>query len=178
MRIIGGKYRGKKLQSPADSAVRPTLDRVRETLFNILQFRVPECRFLDLFAGSGAIGIEAYSRGAREVVFVEKQKEHVRLLRNNLASVRAECLVLQEDAILACKHLQGSFDLIYLDPPYEAGLYLSALRAVAENGRLAEEGTVVCERLTAQPPSYEVPWHCRDSRKIGTVTLDFLEQIK
>ena len=149
MRIVAGTLRSRQLKSLKGLALRPTSDRLRETLFNILGTRVEGSRFLDLFAGSGAIGIEALSRGAVSAVFVENHSAAVRLIRANLASLRIESgarVVLAEvaAAIGTLEKLPDTaFDFIFLDPPYaEEKQYEGTLRAL-EKSLLAGESTIV-----------------------------------
>jgi 16S rRNA (guanine966-N2)-methyltransferase len=129
MRVIAGTFRSRQLKTLKGNALRPTSDRLRETLFNVLADRVPDSRFLDLFAGTGAVGIEALSRGAREAVFVENHAPAAALIRKNLASlqIRSGARVLPLDVLRGLEKLAAeptstatSFDLIYLDPPYAA----------------------------------------------------------
>ena len=129
MRVIAGTFRSRQLKTLKGNALRPTSDRLRETLFNVLADRVPDSRFLDLFAGTGAVGIEALSRGARESVFIENHAPAAVLIRKNLASlqIQAGARVLPLDVLRGLEKLAAepasattSFDLIYLDPPYAA----------------------------------------------------------
>lgn len=129
MRVIAGTFRSRQLSSLKGNALRPTSDRLRETLFNIIAERVPGSRFLDLFAGTGAVGIEALSRGAREAVFVENHRPAATLIRKNLSSldITSGARVLACDALRGLEKLAGEagvqiapFDLIFLDPPYSA----------------------------------------------------------
>ena len=129
MRIIAGKFRSRQLKSLKGLALRPTSDRLRESLFNVLAERIPGCRFLDLFAGTGAVGIEALSRGAAEVVFIENHAPAAALIQKNLDSlgVRGCARILKLDALrglqrLAAEHTpaSGPFHFVFLDPPYAA----------------------------------------------------------
>mgnify|MGYP005764562495 FL=1 len=145
MRIITGSHRGKKLITLEGEQVRPTTDRVKESLFNILQFQLEGRRFLDLFAGSGQIGIEALSRGAAQAVFVDASKESVRVVEKNLASTglgdRAKVVTADFAAYLrACR---DRFDVAFLDPPYRTGLLEQALPLVAEV--MNPGGVILCE---------------------------------
>src|SRR5881392_796168 len=121
MRVIAGEYGGRRLQTPAGLDTRPTSDRVREALFSILGERVADARVLDLFAGSGALGLEALSRGAAEATFVDSAPAAIRALRENLAALAAEAELRREDAL---RFLDGAararrhYDLVFLDPPY------------------------------------------------------------
>ena len=149
MRIVAGTFRSRQLKSLKGLALRPTSDRLRETLFNILGARVEGSRFLDLFAGTGAIGIEAISRGAVSAVFVENHSAAVRLIRANLASLRIEsgAHVIATQVAAAIRTLErvpdAVFDFIFLDPPYaEEKEYEGTLRAL-EKSLLAGESTIV-----------------------------------
>jgi len=152
-RILAGGARGRRLKTPAGSGTRPTGARVRQTLFDILAPRLPGARVLDAFAGSGAIGLEALSRGASVVVFVETSGPAVAAIRGNagaLAASGGEVLVFRQDARVALPALaaQGRrFDVVYLDPPYESDLYQAALEAVDASGLLADGGVVVAEHF-------------------------------
>jgi 16S rRNA (guanine(966)-N(2))-methyltransferase RsmD len=149
MRIIGGTLRSRRLQAPAGLATRPTSDRLRETLFNVLAPRIEGARFLDLFAGSGAVGLEALSRGAAHVDFVERSPAALAVLRENLASLGISTGVLVHagsvDPILRRMRSDTPFDLVFLDPPYDAadsyettlGLLGGALAGLLAPGALA-----------------------------------------
>ena len=145
MRIITGTHRGKKLLALEGEQVRPTTDRVKESLFNILQFQLEGRRFLDLFAGSGQIGLEALSRGAAHCVFVDAAKESVRVVEKNIQSTglgdRAKVVNLDFAAYL--RTCRERFDIAFLDPPYRTGLLERALPLVAEH--IAPGGVILCE---------------------------------
>lgn len=153
MRIITGTQRGKKLTALEGEQVRPTTDRVKEALFNILQFDLEGRRFLDLFAGSGQIGLEALSRGAVFATFVDSSREAVRTVEKNVAATGfAECArVVQTDFSAFLRGCQERFDLAFLDPPYENGTLEQALALVAEH--MNPGGTIVCEH----PQRQELP---------------------
>lgn len=125
MRVIAGTARRLPLVTPKGMDTRPTTDRIKETLFNMLQFDLPGCRFLDLFAGSGGIGIEALSRGASEAVFVDNSREAVDCIRQNLekTKLQKQAEILPMDCISALRRLeerQEAFDIIFMDPPYQS----------------------------------------------------------
>jgi 16S rRNA (guanine(966)-N(2))-methyltransferase RsmD len=155
MRVIAGTYRSRILKSLKGLALRPTSDRLRETLFNVLAPNLPGSRFVDLFAGTGAIGIEALSRGAAEVVFIENQAPAVTLIRRNLESLRINsgATVLSVDALrglaqLASRKLPSArgFDFVFLDPPYAAAEdYSRVLEFLASADLLAPGGIVIAE---------------------------------
>lgn len=176
MRIVAGKYRGRKLTPPSDDSVRPTTDRIKETVFNILQWDVEGARVLDLFAGSGALGIECLSRGAAEVVFADKSPASVALIRQNLKGIEGSYRVLTADFMGVLRSADGRFDLIFIDPPYKSGLGELAVDAAFDLGRVAEGGTVVYEH------SSELPFKCaREDVKVrtkvmGSVTVEFIRK--
>lgn len=123
MRIVGGAYRGRRLRAPRGHAIRPTSDRLREALFNIIGSAVPGARVLDLYAGSGALGLEALSRGAREVVFVERRRHVLEVLELNIAALGAgdRCVVRRVDAARIMPWVRDEhFDIVLADPPYDA----------------------------------------------------------
>ena len=137
MRVIAGKARSMPLKTVEGMDTRPTTDRIKETLFNILQNDIYDCLFLDLFAGSGCIGIEALSRGAREAVFVEKGKAQADCIRENLRFTRLDhqAQLMQCDVLSALPRLEGheAFDLIFMDAPYGKGLEEGVLRYISLN---------------------------------------------
>jgi len=163
MRVIAGKYRSRALKTLRGLALRPSSDRLRETLFNILGSTVEGSVFVDVYAGSGAIGIEALSRGAREVIFIEKHPAAVRLIRNNLESlgIRDAAEILAADAIRGLERLAGRrfgahlhADFIFLDPPYaQAAEYERALEYLDGSPLLKPEGRIIVEH----PRRLELP---------------------
>ncbi len=152
-RIIAGRGRGRRLKSPAGLATRPTGGRVRQTLFDILAPEVAGCRFLDAFAGSGGVGLEALSRGAAKVVLVDQSRAAIQAIRHNaraLAAEGGEVEIFQQDARTALGALadQGRrFDIVYLDPPWTSDLYEPLLVALGEGSLLADGGLVVAEHF-------------------------------
>lgn len=153
MRIIAGKYRGRNLKSPPSLAVRPTSDRLRETLFNVIAPRIEGARFLDLCAGSGAIGIEALSRGANDVTFVDKSRKMCALVKSNLDLCQVpeeQTKVVQAEAAdylsPSRKQNAGPWDIVFFDPPYATD-YLQVLELLGDpSGKLlADEGLLIVE---------------------------------
>lgn len=150
MRVIAGKARRLNLKTTPGLDTRPTADKVKETLFNILSPYVPGCRFLDLFAGSGAIGIEALSREASFCVFVDKDPRAVRCIKENLefTHLAEDSLVIQKNVLAAVAQLsmlKEPFDVVYLDPPYEGGLEAETLRALSRSGVINEDTMIILE---------------------------------
>ncbi|ANM32467.1 hypothetical protein ABI59_24010 [Acidobacteria bacterium Mor1] len=182
MRIIGGTARGRRIEVPPGPAVRPTGDRVRESLFNILQQVVPGCRVLDAFAGSGALGLEALSRGAIHGVFIENGPGVLPTLRSNIEVLGfadvAEVWAQPVARALAGARPQQPFDLVLADPPYDDPGALGFLEPLAAGGWLAPEGLVVVERERGSE-GLEPPAGLRKTRsqRYGRVLLEFLEPL-
>ena len=150
MRIVAGKHRGRKLASFGGTDIRPTPDRVKESLFQILSEKIAGARVLDLFAGSGALGLECLSRGAAEVHFNDAGKESCAVVKKNLAALREEGRVTTLDFRACLAQQRGQFDLIFADPPYREE-YLSELcAAVLQKDLLADGGLIVYESETEQ----------------------------
>lgn len=150
MRVIAGIAKGHKLKSPRNLAIRPTSDRVKESIFNIIQNKVNESVVVDLFAGTGNLGIESLSRGARKVFFIDQSKYSIAIIKENLENVKlmAGAEVMHLDAIAAIKKLaiqNVKADLIFMDPPYFKGLIEPTLENIATYGLLNEGGLVVVE---------------------------------
>ncbi len=165
MRVISGSCRGRKLAEPQGMDVRPTTDMVKEALFNIIQFDIEGRRVLDMFAGTGQLGIEALSRGAAEAVFIDASPAAAAIVRENvrLAGVEERAQVLRGDSLTAVRGL-GTFDLIFLDPPYSRGLLERGLSAINEFDILRENGIIICE-LPAEDPVPDAPGGCRRGRE-------------
>ena len=182
MRIIGGKYRSRVLVGFEGDDVRPTSDRAREALFNILYPKCIGARVLDLFAGSGAVGLESLSRGAKEVVFNDYSKESLAILRKNLSMLKIkengeEARVLHSDYSACLQSLKGGFDIIFLDPPYKLDVGEKALKLIAENRLLNENGVVVyeCDKpLAAQVDG----WEKTDERRYGKAYFTFFKAVQ
>jgi 16S rRNA (guanine966-N2)-methyltransferase len=157
MRVVSGKFRGLTLAAPKDARVRPTSDRVREAIFNVLAhndfeigFRLQDARVLDLFAGTGALGLEALSRGAKYVLFVDDHAESRALIRRNVESANATgaTKIWRRDAAglgPLPANAGGPFDLVFMDPPYRKGLVAGALASMREGRWLAPHGLIVAE---------------------------------
>ena len=171
MRVITGTARGMTLKAPKGMDTRPTMDQVKEGIFSAIQFEVEGRRALDLFAGSGQLGIEALSRGARSAVFVDESRAAVQLVRANLALCRLQGDVVQGEA-LGYLRTCGKFDLIFLDPPYDTGLLDKALENVVQFDILAEGGIIVCEsRREKVLPQLRAPYHLLTERNYGKIKL-------
>ena len=156
MRVITGKARGVVLKTPEGMATRPTADRVKEALFNIIQFDIPTARVLDLFGGTGQLGIEALSREAKSAVFVDEREDACRLIRENLKRTKLEqyAKVVRSDYMAYLKTCRESFDIILLDPPYAEVFLENSLKMITEFDILQAGGIIVTER----PLGKELPW--------------------
>ncbi len=148
MRIITGQARGIQLKAPEGEATRPTAARVKEAVFSMLQFDIEGRSVLDLFAGSGQLGLEAASRGAADVTFVDKSKEAMAVIKENIKKTKLTeyCNFYQTDYIDFIKRFASKpFDIIFLDPPYAMSLYKPAIEALLEKGLLKPTTLIVCE---------------------------------
>ncbi len=161
MRIIAGKFKGRRLDFISNEKTRPTADAVKEGLFSKIQFDIPNCSFLDLFAGSGSIGIEALSRGAKEVVFVEKDRKNYQIIQNNINILyknnekEESILMLPCDYISALNQLNHPFDFVYIDPPYKSKFYEPAMNLLREKGLLISKSMVICEHESKTALEFE-----------------------
>ena len=172
MRVIAGTYGGRNLKAPPGAGTRPTSDRVREALFSILGGRVGEARVLDLFAGSGALGLEALSRGAREVTFVDDDRAAISAIRANLAALKTGAGVRQTDALrflTAASHSGAQYDLVFLDPPYRLAERLAQPLSKALPAVLAPGAVAVAESDRRAPLALELPLH--DERRYGDTLI-------
>ena len=157
MRIITGRARGMKLLPPKDYAVRPTSDRVKEALFNIIKDRIAGAVVLDAFGGTGNLALEAWSRGARKVVLFDKNRESLRLIRFNVekAKAGADAIIRHPDAIKGIAAAKGNgeiYDLVFSDPPYDKGLNEALYKALCQHGILRDGGLLVLEHSLLEDP--------------------------
>jgi 16S rRNA (guanine966-N2)-methyltransferase len=171
LRIIGGAWRGRRVRFPAGPSIRPTPDRVRETVFNWIQSELAGSRCLDLFAGSGALGLEALSRGAREVVFVDVDPRVTRHLADTLRTLACDRgRVVRSEAGRYLEHAAEPFDLIFLDPPYASGDLADACRRIEAGGWLSAGGAVYLEDAAAAgAPALPAGWTLVRSKRAGGV---------
>lgn len=177
MRVISGKFKGKKLFSPQDDRVRPTTDRIKETLFNILYSKnVCFGRVLDLFSGSGALGIEALSRGAESAVFIDIDADSIKLTENNLHHVGAENFeIYRTNFLTAMEKLKGrKFDVIFADPPYKLLLEKKILSGIEENALLSENGILIIEHSKENKLQIDAKRYIIDERLCGNTVLSFI----
>lgn len=181
MRIIAGIYRGRRLRTLAGAMTRPTSDRLRETLFNVLTPWINGSRFLDICAGSGAVGIEALSRGASEVTFIEQSREACAVIEANLNTFGAAgCAIVERRSVSAAFNVleQGSsqFDIAFFDPPYSSQMYNDVMERIGSGKVIAPGGIVVVEHRAKNPPKpeYEKLHRFRELKQ-GESALAFYE---
>lgn len=184
MRVIAGTARSMPLKCINGLDTRPTTDRIKETLFNMLQSQIPGCRFLDLFGGSGAIGIEALSRGADFAAFAENNKKAYECILDNLAFTKLidRSRVFFMDALGALKVLEGEepFDLIFLDPPYGKGLEKSILAYLEHSGLADEDTTVILEASLSEDTGWisDYGFTVRKEKRYKTNKHLFIERMR
>ncbi len=184
MRVISGTARGKKLSSLEGLATRPTLDRVKEALFSILQFDLKDACILDLFSGSGALGIEALSRGAKEVFFCDNSYKAIQIINKNLNDTKLidKAKVLNKDYIDTLKQLSKNsqkFDIIFLDPPYKSDYAIKAIDNIIKYNLLKDDGIIVLEtddknKIDEIKKYNELEVY--DTRKYGIVLIIFIRK--
>ncbi|MEA5058646.1 MAG: 16S rRNA (guanine(966)-N(2))-methyltransferase RsmD [Candidatus Pelethousia sp.] len=181
MRIIAGSKKGCAIAAPKGMDTRPTLDRVKESLFGILQFTIPGTRVLDLFAGSGNLGLEALSRGAAFASFCDASRSAVRIVEANIQKLgfqdRAKVYACSfEAAICALARAGETVDLVFLDPPYASGLLEKGLFTLQKSGILACGAILVAEHGPKLPPELPTGFLAYDSRRYGEVALSFIRE--
>ena len=182
MRVISGTSKGRKLVSLDSQNTRPTLDRVKEALFNIIQNKIEDTTVLDLFAGTGALGIEALSRGAKQAVFCDNSKEAIRVITKNLENTKnlEKSIIINKDYNKALKMLQDiRFNLVFLDPPYKTNYAILSLQKIIMSNILAEDGLIVIETDDATKENEILGIEgikIVDKRKYGSVWLIFIRK--
>lgn len=179
MRVTAGKFRGRKLIDRPMEHLRPTADLVKQAVFNKLAFSISGGRVLDLFCGTGAIGIEAISRGAREVVFVDASPKSIKLTKDNLAVLNnpSEAKVICGDYKEVLKNLKGGFDIIFLDPPYKSGIYEDCVREIFSLALLKNDGIIVCEHNKEDSFDFS-PFEVVDGKIYGIKKITYLKNLE
>lgn len=183
MRIIGGKYKGRQLRSAKGTATRPTAGRTREAIFNIIAFQIAGARVLDLFAGTGAMGIEALSRGAQSAVFIDSRPDSISVLRKNLAVLASEIptRVIQWDPARNLNCLNSSapvIDLVFMDPPYNRNLIAPTLVHLHASQSLSNNALVIIEHSSLESVSAgQLPFEMIDRRKYRKTLVSFFKYV-
>ena len=172
MRVITGTARGRKLKEPMGMQTRPTADRVKEGIFSSIQFEIEGRRVLDLFGGTGQMGIEALSRGAAHCTFVELRKDAASVIRDNLdlTGLSDGATVIQGDALAYLSRCRESFDLIFLDPPYDSGLLKKVMETIITIDIMNENGIIVCENgSNVNWPDAKPPYRLQKEYRYGKI---------
>lgn len=176
MRIIAGKLRGLKLNEFEANNIRPTIDRVREAIFNKIQFRVNGANVLDLFCGTGAVSLEFLSRGAH-VTNVDNNAHSINLIKSNFAKAKLTPNLLEMDYLNALNVLSGEkFDIIFLDPPFETDFAQKSIDFIAENNMLNADGIIVWEHIAKKDFVVPKGFVVADNKKYGTIEVTYLER--
>ena len=174
MRVVSGRARGIVLKTPEGSLTRPTADRVKEAMFSIVQFDLPGANVLDLFGGTGQLGIEALSRGAAKALFVDAREDACKLIRENLKRTKLEPFgqVVRSDYLTFLKSCRVLFDIIILDPPYAEEFLENSLKMITEIDILQSGGIIIAERPVGKELSLEFPGYSRSrDYKYGSTLL-------
>ncbi len=177
-RIIGGKWRGRKIKFDDAEGLRPTTDRIRETVFNWLQHYIYQSRCLDIFAGSGVLGFEALSRGAQALVFIEQHSKTVKNLKQNMNMLAADnANIFHQDALLWLQSVTGDFrfDLVFLDPPFHSDLLVKTCAALNSSGCLAEDAIIYVEHNVDTDIEMPENWLALKEKKAGQVVYKLFE---
>lgn len=172
MRVITGTARGRKLKEPLGMETRPTTDRVKEGIFSSIQFEIEGRRVLDLFGGTGQMGIEALSRGAAHCTFVDLRREAANMIRENLeiTGLSDRASVVQGDYLAFLTRCRETFDLIFLDPPYGSGLLEKAMETIATIDIVSENGIIVCEIGSDESwPEVSAPYRMQKEYRYGKI---------
>jgi 16S rRNA (guanine966-N2)-methyltransferase len=177
MRIVAGKYRGKKLKEFELDSTRPTLDRVKESIFNLIQFDVADAVVLDLFAGTGALGIEAISRGAGYTTLVDCNKEAIKIIRENLKGIEGNFAVENLDYKQFLNSTNQKFDIVLLDPPYKTNYGIDAIKILNERNLLTNNAIIIFETSEEKDVDFNLTNFKISKKRYGTVVVYKLEKI-
>lgn len=181
MRVISGTAKGCRLNSIEDKTTRPTLDRVKEPLFSIIQAYLPEANVLDLFAGSGALGIESLSRGSKHCTFCDKSPKSIQMLKENVKKTKMEAksTIINKDYKKCLLELENPYDIIFIDPPYKKDIAVEAIKKIMELKLLAKDGIIILETDEEERELKElekIEIEVYDRRKYGRVKLLFIRE--
>lgn len=177
MRIIAGKYKGKKLKEFNILTTRPTLDRVKESMFDLIQFNLKDAVVLDLFSGTGALGIESISRGAKHTIFVDNNIKSISLIKENLKDIIGSYEIINSDYLDYLKSVNSKFDIIFLDPPFDSDFGLIAIDYIVNKNLLNDNGIIIFETDNEKKLNLEYSNFSIDKRKYGTVAVYKIEKI-
>lgn len=175
MKIIAGFYKNKNLIFVSNFTTRPTANIVREGLFSKIQFHITDSVFLDLFSGSGSIGIEALSRGARKVYFVDHDKKNIEIIKKNIENCKINknnYEIINNDYCKAIDQINEQLDFVFIDPPYQSNLYEISIEKLIKNNLLTNESIVICEHDTKRQLNFET-LNLISTKKYGSRTLSY-----
>ncbi len=176
MRIVSGKYRGKKLKSFELETTKPTLDKVKESIFNLIQFDIVDAVVLDLFSGTGALGIEAISRGAGKVHMVEKNSQAIKIIQSNLVGIEGDFEVHNQDYLSYLNSVKQKFDIVLLDPPYNTDFGLTAIKQLTRHDMLNDNAIIIFETSETKEIDFgSLPFEIK-RKKYGSVSVYKLEK--
>lgn len=178
MRIVAGKHKGLNLEEFDADNIRPTTDRVRENIFNKIQFDIPDSTVLDLFCGTGAVSLEFLSRNASKVISVDNNNNSIKLIERNFAKAKEKPNLIKADYKVALSQLSNEkFDFIFLDPPYHSNFGNDALSIIANSSILAENGIIIYEHLVDTQFDCPRDFEIFDYKKYGTIAVSFIRKI-
>lgn len=176
MRVISGKHKGRILKTLQSNDIRPTSDRAKEALFNIISAKIPQSDFLDIFAGSGAIGIEAISRGAKKVTLVDASRDSVAVIKKNLSAVNEKADVYLDDAKSFLSKSADKYDVIFFDPPYDYRSANALLETIYARNALKDDGIIIYEHKADYTDFSTEFFDIYDKRKYGIAVFEFLRR--
>ena len=177
MRIVSGKYRGKKLKEFDLDSTKPTLDRVKESIFNLIQFEIVDSVVLDLFSGTGALGIEAISRGAKKTYLIDNNKEAIKIIKDNLNGIEGDFVVKNLDYLEFLNTINEKFDIVLLDPPYKTDFGIQAIKSLIQKDLLSENAIIIFETSEDKDLNLDFAGFDVKRKKYGTVAVYKLEKI-
>lgn len=180
MRIIAGDYRGQRLKAVPGMNTRPTADKIKGAIFNVLQEKTPGARVLDLFAGTGNLALEALSRGAKEAVLIEKSRTAQQIIRENIDHMgveQARLIAMDAFAYLE-QHREERFDLIFIDPPYHQGLVEKSLKLLADPCRLTDSGVIIAETAKDENLESYDPFEIKKTGEYGDTKIWYLQRME
>lgn len=176
MRIISGKYRGKKLKEFELDSTRPTIDRVKEAIFNLIQFDVVDAIVLDLFSGTGSLGIEAISRGAKKTYLVDNNNKAIKIIKDNLSGIEGDFVVEQKDYADFLNTTKEKFDIVLLDPPYKTDFGLNAIEMLIGKNLLNENAIIIFETSEEKQVNLNLEGFDLKKKKYGIVSVYKIEK--
>lgn len=177
MRIVAGKYRGKVLKEFELGSTRPTTDRVKESIFNLIQFDVADSVVLDLFSGTGALGIEAISRGAKQVFMTDNNAQAIKIIQSNLKGIDGEHVVEQIDYESFLNKTKIKFDIVLLDPPYKTDYGIKAMNLLIKNNLLSDNAIIIFETSEENNFDIQLEGFKTSRKKYGTIIVFKMEKI-